>query len=71
MHSLSGNVCNLSGGSRNSKKGYPLVVGPRRMGQAAQPPADNVLILKVLICNLLKFYLINYVHELLPFQVIV
>ena len=41
-----------SGGSRNSKKGFPLVVDPRHRGLGVQTPAaEQVLILKVM-----KFY---------------
>ena len=51
----------ISGGSRNSKRGFPLVVDPRRGGLGAQPPAaEQVLILKGMQSNEILLNYISY-----------
>ena len=50
-----------SGGSRNSKRGFSLVVDPRRGGLGAQSPAaEQVLILKGMQSNEILLNYISY-----------
>ena len=54
IYSLSGNVCNSQCWIQNSKKGLPLVVGPRCMalGHSLHPNTNFVLILKFFLVPL-------------------